>query len=277
LGTASELSAEAMRRYAEMRTNATMADNPLAGIPLDIERLRLEERTARGSAVTVVGSQAAWRFRTPAMEYTKGADLRDIAGTYTGGGMAFGPHLVALTLPPNDRVGDARVVRDETLDIGGQQRPCTVLELTLKPAAPLRAAPGEPRPSARTRQSDPFTGISGILLQLRMTGLTDPADRALYLPATAEEQPPRFTLWIDKAWHIPLRRHLVEWVSRGQPRLPKAGASGGSSPAPPEQVQLELTDTFSVARVTGPLPEDLFRFEPPPGAKEVPNTRQQRK
>lgn len=268
--TASEMSAKSRELARQAAASPTLAGSPLTAIPFNVDRMRVEFRSARATSIAVVDGQSAIWYSPLRMEYIRGASLRDVGGSVTGAGMLAAPNMMALALPPESLVTDARVAGEEPVDIGGRVHRCLVLELSLA-AVPPTAIQADRPPTPLARDSSQMFRLSALLTMFATQGVTDNA-AFFYLPPTVEGPAPTLTLWIDAERHLVLRRRHTETVSRLAMSRPKPGEEPSAVPVP-ENALVELTATFSLAEVNVTLPAALFHLEPPAGAKEIQGRR----
>lgn len=161
-------------------------------------------------------------------------------------------------------IEDARVVREEEVEVGKDRRRCYVLEGVIRPTPPP-SGPNE-------RPSLPKPGLDFVVNMLTLQGLSAGGVATRYWPWPSEEetagagQPTVVTLWIDRDAHVVVRSTLSA-------QLYKRTVDNGVQAL--QKVAVTATDTFTTVAV-GAVPADLFRFTPPDGAREVPNAASRR-
>jgi outer membrane lipoprotein-sorting protein len=223
---------------------------------------RLEWSTAaRGRVVLVRDGQTTWLHSTTRNEFVKGQALRDVASSVSGP-MLLSVHGLPLTFD-EQQWSKIRLLESQTIEVGGERRDCYVLEATLKSQGMQLSAPGS------RRAADPFaaftpSGYFGILSLQALSAIIAPPvapSTALYFAALSATEFPRALFWIDKESGLVLRRTTTQSARKLKP--------GALSLADTTPVELRLTDTFTLAKTGSAVPESLFRFDPPAGAKEV--------
>jgi hypothetical protein len=159
-------------------------------------------------------------------------------------------------------VRETRIVREEEIGVGDERRSCYVIESQIQPTHPSRDA---------SKSANPATlGVTWLVTMLRLQGLAEQG-LASYSPWPDENgsgvgQPTSLTLWIDKHPSVVVRTKMSAQLYK---RTDDAAGQGV------EKVAVTAVDSFTVAAV-GPPPDDLFRFTPPEGAREVPNVASRR-
>lgn len=227
------------------------------GLPFNEERCFMEIGTERGNLAMGCAASAAWRYCSTKQEYMRGNAVDDVmnpASTKMFDGIHMNPFVVAA----EESIQDAKLLREETVTVGGEQRGCTVIELLLKLSISM------------TTQDAGTVPPTSFLNMLQMHEMFDATDfilfdqevRPTYNPRPRIGEPSRITLWIDKEQNVIVRRTITETATR---RLPRD--SEGKREV--EEVVLKLDDTFTVINLTRPLPDELFRFTPPPEATEI--------
>jgi len=260
------------RGQAREAGSADPAGNPLTSVPFDAARCRLESVIDRGRLLLVSGDGSTAVFSSANMEYMKGETLADVTRSVAGS-MLIGLHLVPLVLPAEQAVQDARIIGEETLTIENERRACDIIDITVKPGPAYAPSPGKFTMPTLADMQVSVAGAVSYIGVLRTFGFVNPQGLDTYNPTSAPRTGPHLTVWVDRERLIVVRRRLVETAARIKGGRLQGKPTGVQQPREPEEVQIELTDVYSVAMTNGPLPDTLFRFEPPPGAKEIPNIR----
>jgi outer membrane lipoprotein-sorting protein len=223
---------------------------------------RLEWSTAaRGRVVLVRDGQATWLYSSARNEFVKGPALRDVASSVSGP-MLLSVHVFPLMSFDEQQWTKAVLLESQTIDVGGEQRECYVVEALLKSQGMSISTPGT-RPAPDEFAAFTPSGYLGVLgLQALSSLIAPPATLSgAYIAPAAGTAPPRALFWIDKERSLVLRRTITQSARKITPTM----QSLDSAPA----VELRLTDRFSLAKTGSDVPETMFRFETPAGAKEV--------
>src|SRR5262245_62948194 len=176
------------------------------------DRSRIESKNTHISVTSVSDGKTKWLYAPGPNEYTRTEEglVRQVTGSPVRNSapmahLANATNLLAGYSRVADRLGDAKIIGEETLEIGGRRSDCFVIE-------------------------------------------------AYYFATSTGRQSSTLTrkLWIDKSRNIVLREiQHTEARMRGR------------------TVNSKMTYIFTVARVGESIPESLFAFVPPEGAKEV--------
>jgi hypothetical protein len=158
---------------------------------------------------------------------------------------------------------DAKIVREEEIEVGDERRSCYVIEGQIHPILPSITESKPPNPAT--------LGVTWLVSMLRLQGLAEQGRVPSYWPwpdenAAGVGQPTGLTLWIDKRAWIVVRSKMSAQLYKL-----RAAAAGQAV----ETVTVTATDTYTTATVEAP-PKELFLFTPPDGAKEVPNVASRR-
>lgn len=248
-------------------TTATEDRKPAPGgqplPPINPDRFRLGTRTRRGEMLQVCGAGTCWSYSPLTKEYMTGKRLRDVS-TSVGGSMLMVFHFFPHSMLEAGALQDARVVREEEIEVGKDRRRCYVLEGVITPTPPP-SGPNE-------RPSLPKPGLDFVVNLLTLQGLSEGGVATRYGPWPSDEaagagEPTQITLWIDRDAHVVVRSTLSA-------QLYKRTVDNGVQEV--ERVAVTATDTFTTAAV-GAVRTDLFRFIPPDGASEVPNADSRRR
>jgi hypothetical protein len=237
-------------------------DVEMVGINLD--RFRLRTKTGRGEMLELCDGRTCWSYTSMKNEYMTGQTFRDVNSSVAGS-MMLGLHLFTSSTVGEGVAPDARIIREEEVEVGGQRRSCYVIEGQIQPTPPRPPRTGSKPPNLAT------LGVWWLASMVRLQGLAEPGPMTAYWPwpdenATGVGQPTTLTLWIDKHASVIVRSKMSAELYK---RSDAAGLAG-------EKVALTATETFTVAALAVP-PDDLFRFTPPDGAREVPNVASRRK
>ena len=177
------------------------------------DRSRIESKNTHISVTSISDGKTKWLYAPGPNEYTKteegpvklvtGGPVKDSAPMAH---LANATNLLAGYSRVSDRLGVAKIVGEETLEIGGRRSDCFVIE-------------------------------------------------AYYFAASTGSQTKTLTrkLWIDKRRNIVLRE-----TQQTEAKMPWG-----------RTINSKMTYNFTVATVGEPIPETLFAFVPPEGAKEV--------
>jgi TonB family protein len=181
------------------------------------DRYRIESKNTHISVTSVSDGKTKWLYAPGANEFTRteeGPPVRLVTGSPSSpvqdsastAHLAIATNLLAVYSRVADRLGEAKIIGEETLEIGGRRSDCLVIE-------------------------------------------------AYYFAASAGSQSNTLTrkLWIDKSRNIVLRE-----IQHTEARMPWG-----------RTINSKMTYTFTVARVGEQIPDALFSFVPPEGAKEV--------
>jgi cytochrome c len=221
------------------------------------DRFRWETK-ARHGHLLACDERSCWTYDSESGEYMKGKVYRDVTSSVSGvmWRVFYQPIPFTAFLP------GANLVGEETIEIGGERRLCYVIEATLKPASspdlkelkPSSPPPPPPKPSDYD---------SAIFIMAPILGAADLGGESFYVLAKGE--PLHLKMWVDKARNIALRSYIT-WTSYKKQGRPRKGEKETG-----DKVKMEFVDTFIVTKVNESLPDDLFTFTPPPGAKEIPS------
>jgi TonB family protein len=177
------------------------------------DRSRIESKNTHISVTSVSDGKTKWVYAPGPNEYTKteegpvrlvtGSQVRDSAPMAH---LANATNLLDGYSRVADRLGEAKIIGEETLEIGGRRSDCVVIEAHYFAAS---------------------TGSQSNTLKRKF--------------------------WIDKSRNIVLRE-----IQHTEARMPWG-----------RTISSKMTYIFTVARVGEQIPENLFTFVPPEGAKEV--------
>ena len=180
-----------------------------------------------------------------------------------GGPFMLGVHLFAFMTLEEGALQEAKVAREEAVEVGNGRRRCYVIE-GIMPASP-RPRPDGPPPSGRP-------GVHWFLSILALQGLAGEGERTFYSPwppdenATGVGEATHVTLWIDQDTHVVVRSKMSAQLYKGRADRESQAV---------EKVAVSVTDSFTTATIETP-PAGLFQFTPPAGAQEVPNVASRR-
>jgi hypothetical protein len=249
-----ETLAELTLAIASENAKAASDSGPFPRVNLD--RFRAGTKTKRNEMLQMCDGRICWSYTAVKNEYMTGQRFRDVSSS-VGGSVMMGLHLFTFMTLDEGALQDAKVAREEEVDLGNARRRCYVIEGVMQPAP--RPRPGGPPAGGRL-------GLDWFLSMLALQGFAGEGARTLYSPwgdenAAGVGEPTRVTLWIDRNAHVVVR-------ARMSAQLYKLHVTKEVQPV--EKVVVTLTDSFTTATI-GTLPADLFSFKPPEGAKEVPN------
>jgi TonB family protein len=177
------------------------------------DRSRIESKNTHISVTSISDGKTKWVYAPGPNEYTKTEEgpVRLVTGGPVKNSAAMAHLANATNLPAGysrvaDRLGVAKIIGEEELEIGGRRSDCFVIE-------------------------------------------------AHYFAASTGNQSNTMTrkLWIDKSRNIVLRE-----IQNTEAKMPWG-----------RTLNSKMTYIFTVASVGEPIPETLFTFAPPDGAKEV--------
>jgi TonB family protein len=182
------------------------------------DRSRIESKNTHISVISVSDGKTKWTYTPGPNEYTKIEE--GPVKLVTGGSTRISAPMAHLANSTNlltgfsrltERLGDAKIVGEETMEVGGRRSVCVVIE-------------------------------------------------AYYFPTSAGNQSSTMKrkLWIDKGRNIVLRQ-----IQDTESRMLWG-----------RNMNTKTTYVFTVARVDERIPESLFAFVPPEGAKEVAELRE---
>ena len=230
---------------------------------LNLDRFRLRTRTKQGEMLQVCGGGTCWSYTSLKNEYMRGNSVRDV-NTSVGGSMMLALHLFTVSTLEEGVIQEAKVVREEDVEVGKERRRCSVIEGEIQTTLPSKWSPKPPTPAA--------LGVSWLVSLLTLQGLAGERGATMYSPLPPDQkevgagEPTRVTLWVDKNAHMIVRSKMAA-------QLYKRALKKGDQAV--EKVAVVVTDSFTTAGLGAP-PDDVFRFTPPEGATEVPNAASRR-
>src|SRR5215813_4342402 len=177
------------------------------------DRYRIESKNTHISVTSISDGKTKWVYAPGPNEYTRTEEgpVRLVTGgpvknSATMAHLANATNLLAEYSRVDDRLGVAKIIGEETLEIGERRSDCFVIE-------------------------------------------------AYYFAESTGSQTNTLTrkLWIDKSRNIVLRE-----IQHTEAKMPWG-----------RTINSKMTYIFTVATVGEPIPETLFTFVPPEGAKEV--------
>ena len=202
-----------MKRESRAQGYLQMKEIPILKAAILPDKLRVERGWPKNRLVLVSNGQDSWLYMAQLQQYSRTApgNMRmfleqgssDEPATLSALYHSFVTQYA--TLP--DALKRARILREESLELGGEARSCFVVEVEVQGAEDSRN----------------------------------------------EEILPR-TLWIEKA------RYLV---------LKETSGSRRESPEFEGRLETKQSLTLSLAKINQSLPDNLFVFQPPAGAKEI--------
>ncbi len=166
------------------------------------DRRRLESKGGQMASMRIFDGQSVWEYRPGPNQFA-----RQDQKSYQP------PRMNTLGDPVEsykslEKFGaNAKLLREETLNAGGADRACWVVEVP------------------------PHFPVSGIVIERSPT-----------------------TYWVEKATHLIVKETATTKLKPPMQDTPQTQIS---------------TATYSVLRVAEPIPDDLFKFTPPPNASEV--------
>jgi hypothetical protein len=245
--------------FVTATADATGGSENKIGPRLNLSRCRLEMRDDRGTIVVACDDDVCLLYQSRTKEFSRGRSYRDHFSS-VGGSIFLGYSGFVYTPLVEGAVADAKLVGEAEIEVGREKRKCYVVEGTM-PATPIDSD----KPQATLN-------LDWLLSMLALHDLGEGKTPQMYSPRprgerpTKPAEPTRVTLWIDQTSHLVCRSRL----SAPYFTAPADERTGQAKDGP---VQVTATFTFTVVEGTAP-PKDLFRFTPPPDAKEVPNMRE---
>ena len=229
---------------------------------INIDRLRLRTKTDGGEMVQLCDGRTCWSYTSKTNEYMTGQRFRDVNSS-VGGSMLMALHQFTSSTVGEGVTQDAKIVREEEVEVGGERRSCYVIGAQIQPILPSIKESRPPNPAT--------LGVTWLVSMLRLQGLAEQGQVPSFWPWPDENgagvgQPTALTLWIDKRAGIVVRSEMSA-------QLYKLRAAAAGQPV--EKVTVTATESYTIAAVQAP-PDDLFRFTPPEGAREVPNVASRR-
>lgn len=222
-------------------------------LPSNYRRLHMEVRHPENNVVLIHNGDAKTMFVGKLNEYKTGEKvLSSVAGA-----MYFGIHMTTFMKLTDDSLQGAKIIKQEEIVVGNEKHKCHVVEANVK-LSPIPLPEGTKIPE-EIASDDPYAGPRGVLMILMIHGFIDKKQIGLFTSANQDELPRR-RLWIDNDGII--------WRSELSEKVRVRRLDGDESDTG-KVVELIATDLFSMATVNRPLPEELFQFTPPEGAKEV--------
>lgn len=245
---------------ASEETKPLTSGGGFGSLPFYVDRFRWESKGGDGTDLLACDEQSCWAYHSKSGEYMKGKVYRDVTTSVSGAMW----HAFYLDLPFTPFLLGTNLVGEETIEVGGERRLCYVIEATLEPASPpdsKELIPSDPQ-TPIPKPSDYFLASFRLV---QIFGSAYVGGQSAYVPPWDTGEPLHLKMWVDKARHIALRSKISStWIEkRGKP-LKQEEATG-------EKVKIEFVDTFTLTKVDESLPDELFKFTPPPDAKEVPS------
>ena len=172
------------------------------------DRMRMETKSAMSGDVLVVSDgEHTWMYLDRLKQYTKKAAISGPEALVRS--MVPGMGDMMEKIKSGELLKSVRILREETIEAGGQKVDCYVLEMTL--------------------------GKIELPNQGEMTGAVQ-------------------TLWMDKATNLAWRHSMSASMKMGPM---------------PQPMQMKQSSTVTSLKTNVDLPDSLFAFTPPEGAKEV--------
>ncbi|MCE9526770.1 MAG: hypothetical protein K8R36_12035 [Planctomycetales bacterium] len=259
---------------AEELKNREMPKSPSAAplpAPFLEGRFRFELKTVKGDFLQVGDGTNAWFSSSAHKMYRRGDTLWSLSESIMGPVLA-NAHIFPFQALSKGAAKDAKFVREEEIECGKERRACIVITAGV-PNPDLAGMMGKAlaqqgksaeRAAQNLEKETPqaFIGVSWNLSMLNAFGyLGNQMLPRFTASAAKEKQFTDVTLWIDKERSLLLRAEFREAAQKvADPMVPSA---------PGSEVELRVTEQFTVAEIDMKLKDDLFTFVPSKDAKEV--------
>jgi hypothetical protein len=212
--------------------------------------MRSEAVGKKFSFLMACDGETGWVYSSADNQYIERPASRQLFGP-TASTMFQAVHLAPLSRLCDGSLQEPKLLDDDTLTIGQEKRACYVLECQSKPAE-QELPDGSKVPS-------PLATSQGLLMLLMINGLSEgPVVR----PAAGPSAPVQ--IWIDQAtsavWQIRQQEPAKTTIEPGAPEPGGAAA---------DDAVLTMLDQFTLVRFNDEVQADIFRFVPPPKAKQV--------
>ena len=146
-------------------TTATEDAKPIPGEMsslINLERLRLRTKMDRGEMVEACDGRTCWSYTSTKNEYMTGQRFRDVNSSVAGS-MLLALHLFTALTVEEGVAADARIIREEEIEVGAERRSCYVIEGQIRPTHPSRKESKPPNPAT--------LGVTWLLTMVRLQGL----------------------------------------------------------------------------------------------------------
>jgi hypothetical protein len=235
----------------------------------DVGRFRYELASGDRTFLFLFDGKSYWTYWTPDKLYRKGDGMMSVIGSVPGP-MLIGLHHFPQTALSEGALQKAKLVREENVALGKDQRKCQVIEAVAE--SPDFKALAEKADAAIKAGTSPkpddikpplFMGLSSHIMMLKMQGYLEDRDQTFYSMAgkTGKAEPTNITLWLDTESHLLVRAQFRQRVEKLAVKSKKELTQAG-------EVELTMTENFTVLNANGGLPDSLFSFKPPAEAKE---------
>jgi outer membrane lipoprotein-sorting protein len=264
---------------ADFPANSTQAkDAPQTPgtVPLPIPyregRFRFELKTPDGDFLQVGDGTSGYLYSSAHKMYRRGDTLWSLSESILGPVLA-NAHLFPFMALTEGATEDARLVREEEIEVGKERRKCIVITVRvpnpdisgMMKKALDAGKEGKAAANASALEKEmpkAFIAAGWNFSKLRSFGYLGTKMPATYnASATKEKQFTDVTLWIDKEKMLLVRAEFRESAQKVADLVVLSLPAG--------EVELQVSEQFMVAEIDTKLKDDLFTFVPPPDAKEV--------
>jgi outer membrane lipoprotein-sorting protein len=242
------------------------------------ERCRIETRIAGGLRTLLVrDGTTTWLYSGQSGTYMKGSTLREVS-TSVSGSMMLASHVVPLERIVEEEWSELRKLADDSVVVSGEKRSTYVLEATLKNNG-LSLDEIASRSASPSPDTSLFSTPSGLLQLFQLQGLTGQRTPLVSYFAATGAPPAKVRFWIDKERYFIWRRSSVQTAAK-LVITPELTQTQPTSPPnalvipPTSEVTMRVDDQFSRVSFGDAVPDAVFTFQAPEGAREIPNIRQ---
>jgi hypothetical protein len=234
-------------------------------LPFGGNQFRFSLETGGNKFVWVSHEDAEWYYSSRENVYKKGTGKGlGVLGSVAGP-VLLSIHAFPFTTLEDGSLEEAKIVREESIEVEKQTRKCYVIEaqatsMDIAALAAKAQAAIEEGKAIEAPAKPKFLGAEFLLTMLQMQGyLGDGKQMAFY---RFKGKPTKVTLWIDPSQHLLVKSEME--VTLQKSTVTKEKPAGPKD----EEVNVTLTESFTRLKINEDLPKKLFEFMPPAGAKE---------
>jgi hypothetical protein len=210
----------------------------------------------------VTNDREGWWYSARENQYKKGSGISVLGSV--GGAVFTGLHSFPFFNLEKDVIQEPRITGEAIVEVDKQPRTCHVIEGMIKNQK-IEDVVAKAVNAATLGKAPEFKPTSAFGMEMLLNMLQTQAnfgDGQSFSFYSPKDEVTKITLWIDKANHA-----LVQ--SETSASFKKGGFKKDKTPQKEEDVQVTITDAFTVIKINEDVPRELFQFTPPADAKEI--------